>query len=259
MNPRPLVSVILPINIDYGYFDDAVASILSQSYNNIELLIIANNCDDVLWEKILSFKDSRIRCFRVMLGQLPYSLNFGIENSFGSYIARMDADDISEPNRIEMQVQFLEKNPDIDIVGTSYIMIDEYNNIKKSKVKLFLTPEQIKKNLPWQSCMPHPTVMFSKSSIVSVGGYAFGHFAEDWDLWLRMNRLGFNFSNLPQPLLKYRIHFMQSTSDDKTNRNVAYVLSLLIREFMITGNPVYIASSIKYFFVCHFQKIKKYL
>src|SRR5437870_2747896 len=116
----PLVSVILPVHNGEQYVREAVQSILDQTYKNFELLVLISAQSNEESIKILnSFRDERIKLiYRKPEENLPLALNRGIKESTGKYIARMDADDISLPNRLKGQVRFMEKNEDIGIVGS---------------------------------------------------------------------------------------------------------------------------------------------
>lgn len=245
----PIVSVVLAVNRDDGFLKSAIESVLTQSMASLELLIIANNCSDELWVNLQeeAVKDNRLRLLRTPLGQLPYNLNLGLHHARGEFIARMDADDIALPQRLERQLCFLRDNPTISVVGGNYQIIDEHDKVVDLPVPLQLDPEKIYKLLPFESCMAHPSVMMRRADVLKVGGYAYGLFAEDWDLWLRMRRAGMRFANLPDQVLRYRIHSGQSTSIQSWRRNMANVQALLLRELIITGNPKFLLSMFRHF------------
>lgn len=245
----PIVSVVLAVNRDDGFLKTAIESVLTQSMASLELLIVANNCSDELWINLQreAVKDARVRLLRTPLGQLPYNLNVGLQHARGEFIARMDADDIALPQRLERQLCFLRDNPAISVVGGNYQIIDEHDKVVDRPVPLQLDPEKIYKQLPFESCMAHPSVMMRRADVLKVGGYAYGLFAEDWDLWLRMRRAGMRFANLPDLVLRYRIHSGQSTSIQSWRRNMANVQALLLRELIITGNPKFLLSMFRHF------------
>lgn len=258
----PVVSVILAVNKDDGFLDVAINSILKQTLQNFELIIVANKCDDSLWEYLNTFADPRIRCIRSNIGQLPYSLNLGIDLARSEFIARMDADDISLPDRLATQYQFMINNPNISVLGANYLHIDNNENIIGAPSKLYLDPVAIMKRLAYESCIPHPTAFMRRADILSVGGYAYGFYAEDWDLWSRLANSGFQLCNLDKILLYYRIHNQQSTSSDKIRRNIAYVSGIYARELIYKFRPRMILG---YFsFICNsmffliISKIKKF-
>jgi len=116
----PFVSVILPIYNSEEYLKDSIGSILNQTYKNIELLLlISARTNRESLDVINSFTDARIRrIYRTPEENLPIALNRGIRESKGKYIARMDADDISMSNRLEEQVNFMERHQDVGVVGS---------------------------------------------------------------------------------------------------------------------------------------------
>lgn len=245
----PVVSVVMAVNRDDGFLTSAIDSVLAQSMENIELLVIANNCSNELWAhlQLLAARDARLRPLRTPLGQLPYNLNVGLHHARGEFVARMDADDLALPDRLGRQLRFLCANPGVSVVGGSYEHIDEHGRVIGRPAALRLEPDKIHARMPFESCLPHPTVMMRRADAIKVGGYAYGLYAEDWDLWLRMRRAGMRFANLPDLVLRYRIHAGQSTSLQATRRNMANVQALLLRELILTGNPKFALSMLRHF------------
>ncbi len=121
-----MVSIIMPVYNSSGYLSDAIESILSQTYSDFEFIIIDDASTDNSIEIIYSYHDPRIVLLKndINLG-VTHSLNKGIKHARGKYIARMDADDIALPQRIELQVDFLEKNPEFILVGSFFEVIPE--------------------------------------------------------------------------------------------------------------------------------------
>lgn len=228
----PLVSIVLPVNRDDGYFDEAIESVLNQTYKNFEFIIIANNCADKLWEKTLEFKnrDSRVVAYRLDLGGLVFALNYGIEKAKGKYIARMDADDICYSERIFEQVKFLENNKNIDILGTQITLIDESSKVKNEKSSILAeNMSEIIKISSYKCPLYHPTVMFRKDKILSLGGYKFAFYGEDYELWLRCIHNGLVLHNLKNPLLYYRVHASQlSQFNNKKNKFIKLIMLMSI-------------------------------
>lgn len=230
-----LISCIIPINKDHGHFDESLSSILEQSYSKLEVIIIANNCSDDLWEKIQSIKDERVKSFRTPIGQIPFALNMAIHNAKGNYIARMDADDIAHPERFSKQIQYFQNNPNCDVLGSDYEAIDGEGKPVNYSRRLYVTDSEIKAKLPISNPIYHPTVMFKKSFILKVRGYAYGFYAEDYELWLRARRVGeYHFHNLKEKLIKYRVHNAQATSSSHKRLPFIEEIALRWREFLIT-------------------------
>jgi cellulose synthase/poly-beta-1,6-N-acetylglucosamine synthase-like glycosyltransferase len=240
----PLVSVIMAVNRDDGYLQAAVASVLAQTLREIELLVIANQCHDSVWERLLELaaRDVRLRPIRTPLGQLPYNLNVGLHHARGEFVARMDADDLALPERLARQLRFFRANPDVSVLGGGYAHMDAQGRRTGRTPRLQLSPERIHACMPYESCLAHPTVMMRRADVLAVGGYAWGMYAEDWDLWLRMRRAGMRFANLPEVVLHYRIHDGQSTAAQAFRRNMAHVQALLVREFVQSGDPRFVLS-----------------
>lgn len=233
----------MAVNKDDKFLDDAINSILYQTFADFEFIIVANNCEDVFFEKLLSYKekDRRIHLYRTSIAQLPYNLNYGIDKSIGKYIVRMDADDISEKERFEKQVSFLDTHPEVDVLGSNFVRIDENDKIIPSSYVFYETHHDIQRKMRYKCCVCHPTVIFRKEKVLKVGGYAYGFTAEDYDLWLRMLDQSFIFHNMNEKLLRYRTHQNSATGSKKNlKRNIAYSTSLLFRKFVETKDVGYI-------------------
>ena len=142
---NPLVSVIIPCYNAEKYVESSIRSIMSQTYRNLEIIITDDCSTDGTFEILqkLVKEDSRIKLYKNEINlKIVKTLNNMIEVSLGKYIARMDADDISLPKRIEKQVAFLEQNTDISFLGTNAVLIDEKNFVI-GKSHLPLSPNDI--------------------------------------------------------------------------------------------------------------------
>jgi len=224
MKNQPLVSIILPTYNREGYTKRAIRSALSQTYKNIELIIIDDDSTDETPKIIseLSRKDSRIIILRneTNLGFVK-SLNIGIRRSQGKYIARLDDDDIwLDQKKLEKQVEFLEKNPDYVLVGGGMIKIDE----KDKEIARYLFPEKdndIRKSILIDNPFTHSTVVFRKDVFEQTGGYKyeeeFGFFA-DRALWLKLGKFG-KFYNFPD-YFTYYLEPQDKRSDCKIRRRL---------------------------------------
>ncbi len=214
------ISVILPVYNGEKYLACAIYSILNQTYKNFELIIINDGSTDNSKAIITKAKaqDPRISHIENQknLGLIA-SLNLGLEKASGDFIARMDQDDIALPNRLELQLDFLQKLNRPAIVGTNIIIIDDKNHISRIPRNMY----QLDFENFWvkfRKCpVHHPTVMFSREIVSQF--MPFYHLddihAEDYCAWLRINR-NFPIYNLPDALLFYRIH-------DKNISTVFYV------------------------------------
>lgn len=200
----PRVSVILPIYNQEKYLKFAIQSILNQTYANFELLILDDASTDNSWQIIQSLKDKRIRLFKNTknLG-LSKSLNLLIQKSKGQYIARMDGDDISLPNRLGEQVVLLDQNPEIVLAG-SWAKIINNNGQVIGEIKKPVEYLNIRKKILSDNPFIHSSIMFRKKIILEEGAYNQKLiYSQDYDLWLRLV-IKYKSVNLPRFLLNFR-------------------------------------------------------
>lgn len=205
----PKISVILPAYNAENYISQAIDSILAQTYGDFEFIILNDCSTDGTERIILSFDDPRIRYVRneQNLG-VAATLNRGLELAAGEYIARMDADDISLPERFFRQVSYLDVHPEIAVLGTDIRLIGAGSGIRSFSQ----TPERLKTDLLFDCCFAHPAVMMRRQAILSLGGYDPDfNGAEDYHLWARCVMAGYQLACLPEVLLCYRIHPGQVT------------------------------------------------
>lgn len=191
------------------YVAEAIDSILGQTFDDFEFIIIDDCSTDKTLQIIESYNDDRIKIV-VKKENSGYtnSLNYGLQIAKGKYIARMDGDDISLPTRFEKQVAFLEANDDVVLCGSAYETLHDnfYIAIPESN-------DEIKVGMLHECKIGHPTVMmralFLKEHQLTYNTMM--EPAEDYDLWIRMIHLG-KFHNLQESLLKYRVHQNQVSS-----------------------------------------------
>ena len=207
-NTNPAISVLLPVYNAERFIREAVDSVLFQSLGDFELLALDDGSTDgsLIILREYETRDNRVRIITRENRGLVASLNELIAAARGRYLARMDSDDISMPQRFERQVMFLESSPDRVAVGGWVIHIDE-NGLPIGPIKsptLHFDIDQA--HLKGHASIWHPAAMIRKDAIVSVGGYReeFRH-AEDLDLWLRLAEVG-KLSNLSEFVLCYRLH-----------------------------------------------------
>jgi glycosyltransferase involved in cell wall biosynthesis len=204
-NSNPKVTILMPVYNGEKYVKEAIKSILDQTYQDFEFLIINDGSTDQSLRIIKKFDDQRIRVMENEHNMgLIASLNKGIENSRGEYIARMDGDDVSLPQRLEIQVAYMDKHPEIGIAG-SFVKIK--NNGIEYAGRYFRESEEIKANLLFNTAFAHPSVIIRKE-LLSKNNLKFDEnfkHAEDYDLWERAANFA-KFSNIPDILLIYRKH-----------------------------------------------------
>lgn len=205
------ISVVMAVyNESPSYLSEAVDSVLGQSFSDFEFVIILDDPQNEELKKVLAEykrKDSRISVFVNEENRgLALSLNRGISLSKGKYIARMDADDVSLPDRFEKQFLYLEKKHDVDILATNKIYIDENGQEKGHGEILPENHEKITKILKYINILCHPSVMMRRDRILEIGGYRNFPTSQDRDLWNRSVNSGLKINIINDFLIKYRIN-----------------------------------------------------
>ena len=207
-----MISVILPVYNSEKYVKLAIESVLNQTYQNFELIIINDASTDNSWEVVKTFHDPRIILLEneVNLGTAA-TANRGIQVARGDFIARMDSDDISFPDRFEKQIAFFTSHPKVGILGGPFQEIAaDGTKVRTPSVRL-QEPYLIKFWLLIENVMNHPTIMIRKKVLDILGGYNPNlRASEDFDLWTRLAAVT-EFSNLSDPLIYYR-SYSENTS-----------------------------------------------
>lgn len=199
-----LISVVMPVFNAGSYLHEAIESILKQTYKNVEFIIVNDGSTDDSEKTISSFSDKRIIVLKNEKNEGIIScLNKAIQIAKGDYIARMDADDIAMPDRLQSQEEKFRKNTKLIVCGTDYYSL---NNGKKFLVANFDDSEYQKTILLFSTCFAHPTVMMKNIFREKEIKYnsKFIH-AEDYKLWTDLALLG-KFENVGRPMLRYRSH-----------------------------------------------------
>ncbi|VAX14976.1 Glycosyl transferase, group 2 family [hydrothermal vent metagenome] len=208
MAKSPLVSVILPARNCGPYLKEAVDSVLTQTFENFEILVIDDGSDDGSIET-LGRDDHRLKVIVNPGCGLVDALNAGCKAASGQYLARMDGDDICHPSRLELQVDFLHNNPRIGVTATQVEVIGdggpaEGYRLYEAWINSVLTPADIRREIYIESPLPHPTVMMRAEVFQKLGGYRDMGWPEDYDLWLRANEAGVSMGKVGRKLLKWR-------------------------------------------------------
>ncbi|HSU51367.1 MAG TPA: glycosyltransferase [Segetibacter sp.] len=213
----PVISVIMPAYNAEKYISESIDSILNQTFKDFEFIIVNNASTDSTVTIINSYNDSRIRIVNNPFKGVSSSLNMGLNLAKGQFIARMDADDIAHVKRFERQLQYFGKHADVDICG-SWI---QHFGAEKGVLKPPQKHERIKASMLFLNPMFHPAVMFKKESFQK---YNLRYDeqcvnAEDYVLWAKaIDHL--TFGNVPEVLLKYRIHEENASVLKASNRTL---------------------------------------
>lgn len=196
----PKISVVMPVyNTKEEWLREAIESILNQSYKDFEFIIIDDGSDESIEPVVNSYNDDRIVFIRQNNQGIARSLNSGFKIAKGEYIARMDSDDISMPERFEKQVTFLDNNPQITVLGSWFETFPKKEVYKHPKNPKYLDFTKF-------CCIAHPSVMLRRSVFEKFNlTYNPNYKCEDYELWSRAVRI-LDFYNLQEVLLKYRVH-----------------------------------------------------
>ena len=216
---NPLISVVMSAYNAEKFVARAIQSILSQSYGNFEFIIINDGSTDKTSQIIQGFTDDRIIFInKKQNAGISLARNDGLNIATGEYIAVVDADDESLPERFNLQIDFMAKNQDIDVLGTAMFFV--VNNKKKllSRPELH---EQCLHYLVVNPCCFHPTVMIRKTALNNMEYDLKYPNAEDYKLWIDLAKNGAKFANLQTPLLNYHWHG-NNISITKRNEQVEY-------------------------------------
>jgi len=213
---QPIITVLMPVYNAERYLKEAIESILDQSYGNFIFLIINDGSKDRSGDIINSYDDERIHVINHEKNVgLVATLNEGLAKSNTELIARMDADDISEKDRIAKQIAYMKKHNNVLALGTGMKIIDQSGatlgyepGIEKS--------EAIRRCLAVRNVIAHPSIVMRKSAVLKVGGYdPSSTESEDYELWLKLSDLG-ELSNINEPLIKYRV-----SKSSKSQKNIS--------------------------------------
>ena len=215
------ITVLMSVYNGMPYIEEAIESILQQTFTDFKFLIFDDASTDDTPQVLAKYalKDKRIQIVRNHrnLG-LGANLARGVEMAQSPWIARMDADDIALPKRLELQLNYVLRNPDISVLGGYAIDIDRQGKTVSER-RVPTSHQQIKK-LVWTCPFIHGSVFFNRESILKVGSYSSKlRKRQDYHLWFRCAKAGLQFANLPTPLIYYRF---TNKSLQRNNWKVAF-------------------------------------
>jgi hypothetical protein len=204
----PLVSVLLPVHNAERYLAEAIESILNQSFHDFELLITDDGSTDRSGQILQAYaaQDKRIRLLSRENRGLIFTLNEMLAQAEGEFLARMDADDIATPDRLALQIAFLQQHPEVVCVGGAFDLIDAQGRT----VQWIPMPEQNDEIqqmlLMGRTIINHPCALIRRQALQQIGGYDPAmKTVEDLDMLLKLGEIG-QLANLPEVVLKYRFH-----------------------------------------------------
>lgn len=218
---RPQVSVLMPCFNAAATLPETLDSLLAQTHPSFEIVAVDDGSEDqtpaILHE--YAARDSRLRpLIRQHEGIIP-ALNAGIQACQGQFLARMDADDLAHPQRLELQAQYLQQHSAVGLVASRVAGFPEDDlrdgfRIYIDWLNSLVEHDDIMRERFVESPFAHPSVMFRKSLVEDLGGYQEHGWAEDYDLWLRMAEAGVRFAKLEETLLQWRDHPPRLTRTD---------------------------------------------
>lgn len=228
MNPE--ISVILPFFNAEKTLESAIKSILNQSFQDFELLLIDNNSTDSSFSiaEKLAETDSRIFLLKEEKQGVANAMNCGLQNVSGKFLARMDADDISMPRRLEKQLQFINNNPEIGFIGSDVKYIPHNENTAGFKrfvdwANSFHSSKEIELNRFVEIPIVNPTIFFRRELFEKYGGCFDGDFPEDYEMQLRYLEAGVKTAKLNEPLLEWHDYSTRLTRTDERYSTEAFL------------------------------------
>lgn len=204
MADAPTVSVLMGVYNEEDYLSDAIESVIDQTFEDFEFLIVDDDSDDSSPEIVRSYDDSRITLIENEVNRgLTKSLNRALDRASGTYVARQDADDISAPERFEKQVGFLEAHDEVALVGTGAQLIDDEGNALDTRIG-YCNPTY--SDLLEKNHIIHGSILARRRVFEKLDGYdEFYQYSQDYNLWLQLAKTH-RIANLPEPLYKLRVH-----------------------------------------------------
>ncbi|MGN5594074.1 glycosyltransferase [Stutzerimonas nitrititolerans] len=208
----PIISVIMSVYNSEEYLAEAIESIISQTFTDFEFILINDGSDDNSLDiiKLYMGKDGRLILINRENKGLPASLNEGIAQAKGKYIARMDADDIALPERLQAQYNFMESNPKVDVCGS----FAQFFGASSRVARPYTTNKDIAIHALFACPMVHPTVIAKKSFFNILYNTDFFK-AQDYELWTRGITQGYVFANINQVLMLYRVRSGVNSSSEQ--------------------------------------------
>jgi glycosyltransferase involved in cell wall biosynthesis len=205
---KPIVTVLMPVYNGETFLKEAIDSILNQTFTDFEFLIINDGSTDKSEEIILDYNDSRIRYIKNDENlKLIKTLNKGINLAKAEFLVRMDADDISFPNRIERQVNFMRNNIDVVVAGSWFQCVGNNSNI----IQYSTQHNAIVTEFLYKCSICHPSTIWRLENLDTLKFNTDFDHAEDYEFWIQCMNKG-KLANIPEVLLKYRTHDMNVSS-----------------------------------------------
>jgi len=239
----PTISVLIPVWHAVRFLPAALDSVLAQTFVDFEVIAIDDGTRDGSAEVLAAFaaRDGRVRVMRQENRGIVASLNRALELARAPFVARMDHDDLSRPDRFAKQIAYLQQHPEVSAVSGAMDVIDQDGTYLRTDAFPTL-PAAVGSELLYRNCVCHPAVMARTEAVRKVGGYRKNaQLAEDYDLWLRLSEVG-QMANLPDVLLSYRLHPIRMSTQGYIAQELAVLAARGAARQRRRGNPDPLAS-----------------
>lgn len=229
MASEPACTILMPVRNAGQTIAQTLESIAAQTLHDYELIVVDDHSSDNALAIVGDYarSDKRIQTVRNPGSGIVDALNYGLEHARSDFVARMDADDIMLPMRLERQVDYLQQHPETGVIGCQVQLFcadgvaagyRHYQNWLNAS----LDHAEIQNQMFFESPLAHPSVMFRRAAVLAVGGYREGEFPEDYDLWFRLNAAGTRFQKLPEVLLRWRDSAARTSRRDSRYSETAF-------------------------------------
>lgn len=215
----PMVTVVIPAFNQERFLRRAVDSVLAQTYDDLELIIVDDESTDNTREVAASIDDPRVRYIWQKNRGVSAARNAGVQASSGEYIAFLDADDTFISTKLEAQVQALDPNPDTGLVASGWYVVDVCDSVRGEERPWLRRPALDVSNLLFECPFIPSTIMVRRSALLYCAGFNEDfRIVQDWELFLRMAALGVGMAWVPEILSCYRMHDQQRTRDARSQK-----------------------------------------
>ncbi|MGH8575188.1 MAG: glycosyltransferase family 2 protein [Gammaproteobacteria bacterium] len=231
----PRVSVVTTVYNGVPYFDRAIPGILEQTFDDFEFVVVDDGSSDRTPDRLgeVASRDPRVRIFSPGRLGAAAAYNYGVAQARGEYIARQDFDDRSYPDRLRLQVAFLDSHPEVGVVGGYYVLVDENRGeryVRMPPTEHTAIISAMARYIP----LAHTVATFRRRAWTEAGGYPEVNNLIDLRFWLRVAKLGWRFANVPEMLGEHYVHpasfFHRSFKYVERQRDLARVQAQIVRE-----------------------------
>lgn len=234
----PTISVVMSCYNARRWLHQAICSVLAQTFTDFEFILVDDGSTDGTWDIIQGFRDRDDRIVAISKDNtgLTDSLNVGLAQANGTWIARLDADDLCESTRLAEQMDYLHRHPKVILLGSGFVEVDEHGRAIKSHRYSSRHSTLVRSLERQQSFFPHSSAIFRRDIAQDVGGYnTLFQKSQDWDMWLRLGERG-EISCMPKYLVKVRKHFDQISNSTIGRSQRTYAVAASTCHFLRVQN-----------------------